>query len=474
MELRAAKLGVAQRAPFAEYLGDPLRFDREVMGNDSPVTAYWSMQEKIMTALEEKRRVLVATCNGSGKSTLIGRAIPYFMTTRTDARVRLTAGTMPQVVNAHRKVRSTHSLSRVALPGEVMKTPMWELGPEWLYDGVSPDSEETMQGLHSKTTEQGDVPGANGGLLAIIDEASGAEDFKFKAMRGYMTTRNTYWLVMGNPNRPDGQFREMWDNAGDAWERIQVSAYDVPDHILSPDWINDEINYWGEDSPQVRVRVFGEFPKDGGDYMVFPLSDLEGAADLLMRNDDGLHLGVDVARGDSDQNTMVLQDNRRVVEAIGWHSKDLMHVAAKVAEWIEKFKIPHRNVHVDVIGLGAGVVDRLREGGYMVEGCNFGSKKTVGDWKREIGRDVQTLNRRAELFWAARCLLRKGEASVPREFRKEIWSEASRIQYLPKDVIQIEPKELIRKRLDGRSPDFTDAWVLGFSRAGQRKALYVG
>ena len=63
---------------------------------------------------------------------------------------------------------------------------------------------------------------------------------------------------------------------------------------------------------------------------------------------------------------------------------------------------------------------------------------------------------------------------MPREFRKQIWSEASRIQYLPKDVIQIEPKEKIRKKLDGRSPDFCDAWVLGFSRAGNQRAIYVG
>ena len=469
-----AALGMGETAaPFAEYRGDFPRFDREVLGHDTPETELWSMQRKIAEALETKRRVLVATCNGSGKSTFIGRFVPYFMTTRTDARVRLTAGTNAQVMNAHRKVRAEHQLARQPLPGEVMKTAMWELGPEWLYDGVSPDSAETMQGLHSKTGPMGDVPGADGGLLAIIDEASAAEDFKFEAMGGYMTTANTYWLIQGNPNKPDGQFRELWREGGDRWERIQVSAHDVPEHILSRDWIEDQRAYWGEDSPQYRVRVLGEFPEVGGDYMVFPLADFEGAADLLMDNRDGLHLGVDIARGDADLNAMVLQRDRRVEETWTWQSSDLMAVAERVADVIEERGVPARNVHIDTIGLGAGVVDRLRSAGYFVEGVDFGAKPK-GDWKDELGRWVRVRNRRAELFWAARHLVREGRASVPREYRRSLWAEASRIQYLPKEEIQIEPKEKVRQRMDGRSPDLTDAWVLGFSRASKGTGVFVG
>ena len=471
--LRSHRLGNERPAPFAQYLGDPVGFDREVLGHDTPVTEYWAMQREIVESLEDTRRVLVATCNGAGKSTLIARLSCYFMSTRKDARVRVTAGTISQVMNVHRKLRAEHHLSKRGLPGEVKKSPMWELGPEWLYDGISPDSGETMQGLHSKTGPQGDVPGADGGLLGVIDEASGAEDYKFEAMGGYMTTNNTYWLIMGNPNRPDGQFREMWRNAGEKWKRIQVSAFDVPEHILSPAWIEEQRAYWGEDSPQYKVRVLGQFPEVGGDYMVFPLADFEGAADLLMRNQDGLHLGVDIARGDGDANAMVLQDNRRVIEKWSWHSKDLMSTAQRVAEVIEERGIPASNVHIDVIGLGAGVVDRLREAGYMVEGVNFGGK-AEGDWSDVLGRFVRVRNRRAELFWAARTLLREGRASVPREFQRPIWAEASRIQYLPREEIQIEPKEKIRKRMEGRSPDMTDAWVLGFSRSGNAVPLFVG
>jgi hypothetical protein len=470
----SARLGTRGPAPFAEYVNDPVGWARDVRGIEpwvSPVNEEIG-QVQILEALRDKRRVLVAGCNGCGKSVLIGdMAIPWFMTSRGDARVRLTSGSAPQVMNVHNKLRNAHATSLRPLPGEVLKTPKWELGPSWLYDGLSPDTEETMQGLHSSGLI--DEPGEDGGLLAIIDEASAAQDFKYKAMRGYLTTDNTYFMGLGNPNKPDGWFKEAWDAAANDpdWARFQISAFDVPDTIISPKWIESETRYWGVDSPQYQVRVLGQFPSVGGDYMVFPLSDFEGTKDIFPMDGSGLHLGVDIARGDADQNVMVLVEDGRVTETMGWHSRDLMLTAVKVAEWIEKFGVPPRNVHIDVIGLGAGVVDRLREVGYQVEGVNFGAK-AQGDSKKIIGKNVRVKNRRAELFWVARCQLRAGRASVPAEFRRQIWAEASRIQYLPQDVIQIEAKEKIKKKLDGKSPDYTDAWVLSFSRSGQRMPAY--
>lgn len=472
----SARLGMQGEAPFAEYRFDPVGWARDVRGIEPWVSATNPNigQVQILEALRDKRRVLVAGCNGCGKSVLLGdMVIPWFFTSRVDARVRLTAGSVPQVMNVHQKVRSAHQLARRPLPGEPMKTPRWELGPLWQYDGISPDTEETMLGLHSSGLT--DEPGDDGGLLAVIDEASAAQDFKFKSVRGYLTTRNTYFIACGNTTKPDGWFKDVWEAVANdpSWARFQISAFDVPDSILSPEWIAGEARYWGTDSPQYQTRVLAQFPSAGGDYMVFPLSDFEGNKDVFPQDGSGLHLGVDIARGDSDQNVMVLVDDGRVTEAIGWHSRDLMVTATKVAEWIEAFGVEGRNVHIDVIGLGAGVVDRLREAGYQVEGVNFGAGPQ-GDSKDIIGRNVRVKNRRAELFWVARCQLRAGRASVPAEFRRQIWSEASRIQYLPKDVIQIEPKEAIKKRLDGRSPDFTDAWVLSFSRSGQRMPAYFG
>lgn len=435
----------------------------------------WEKQDQILEALCTKRKVIVVGCNGLGKSVLAGdMAIPWFMTSRRDARVRTTAGTMPQVMNVHQKLRAAHELSRCKLPGDVMKTPHWDLGPLWSYDGVSPDNEITMQGLHSTGENE---PGADGGLLGIIDEAGAPEaDPKFRAMRGYFTRRNDYWLVMGNPNRSEGEFFDLWQaSAHDpSWARFQISAFDVPEHIISPEWIDDQRRYWGEDSPQYQVRVLGQFPSIGGDYSVFTLSDFDGTKNLFPNDGSGKHMGVDISIGATDQNVIVLQDDGRVTDTDAWHEPDLMKTAERIAVFADEHGVPARNVHIDVIGLGAGVVHALRKAGYPVEGVNFGEQKLKGDWKKVVGRDVQMANRRAELYWAARCQLRAGHASVPEEFRRTIWSEACRIQYLPKAKIQIEPKEKVKKKLGGRSPDYADAWVLSFSRAGNRKAAYVG
>ena len=135
--------------------------------------------------------------------------------------------------------------------------------------------------------------------------------------------------------------------------------------------------------------------------------------------------------------------------------------------------MPWQNVHIDVIGLGAGVVDRLREQGHNVEGVDFGARP-VGDWTEVIGSEVKVQNRRSELYWAARCALDQGLASVPEAFRRTIWRECNLIQYefSGNGHLRVEAKEKIRSRMEGRSPDFADAWVLSFSRGSSRRVPF--
>jgi len=147
-------------------------------------------------------------------------------------------------------------------------------------------------------------------------------------------------------------------------------------------------------------------------------------------------------------------------------------VADRVEDVIAKFSIPGGNVHIDVLNMGAGVVDSLRRRGWMVEGCDFGGG-LKGDHNEAIGYGQKVKNRRAELYWAARQNLRKGICCIPPEWQ-EIWKEATRVLYLDKDEIQIEPKERIRKRLKGKSTDFTDAWVMSMSLSGSADYVWVG
>lgn len=469
LKLQDAWRQTRHAAPYEEYRLRPVDFMREVLGWEP-----WSLQRDITEALWLDRMVSVATCNAAGKSTLAAAIIATFMSVHRNARVIVYADVAPQVRIVWRKLRAAHEGAKRKLPGEVLSE-RWDLGPEWYAIGSSTDEETRLQGYHSlnsRTDGQGPQPHDDGALLAVTDEAGGAKAHAFNAMRGWMTDANCFWLVIGNPNDPDGEFARTF-TAG-SWRRFQVSAFDVPEHIIKREWIEEQRELWGEDSPQYQVRVLGQFPKVGGDYLVFPTSYFEGAADTHPR-EGGKHLGVDVSRGASDRNTMVLTVNGRVVDAIAWHSPDLMQTALRIAEFCEERSVPWENVHVDVIGLGAGVVDRLREAGYNVDGVDFGAQP-MQDWAWLMGSDARMLNRRAELYWAARMALAQDHAAVPREFRHTIWREAGLVQYeqTDKGVTKIEPKERIRARLHGESPDFCDAWVLSFARATtSARRIYV-
>jgi phage terminase large subunit len=428
----------------------------------------WEKQTLIARSLVKDQRVCVYTCNSAGKTTLASEIAHWFMSTRKDARVVLTAGVAPQVRLLWRKIRAGHASSKRPLPEPgPLKTPRWEITPEWFIDGIATDEEVHMQGYHSLGVDPS--PGDDGGLLVIIDEASGVDAWVFNAIRGFMTSRNCYWLVMGNPNQANTEFHEISMRGN--WTRYQISAFDCPDWLVSRDWIEEQREYWGEDSPQWQVRVLGQFPATGGDFLVFPLSLFEANADNKKPSDSPTHIGVDVARGNADRNTIVISRRDRVIHAEGFHSSDTMRLIDKLEPLVDKHRVRWENVHVDVIGIGAGVVDRLKQMGRYVDAVDF-SARPIGDQKSLIGKHVRVRNRRAELYWAARCALHQGKASVPEVFRKTIWRECNLVQYdTNRDILTIEPKEKIRDRYEGQSPDFADAWVMTFSRSTRPRMI---
>ena len=118
------------------------------------------------------------------------------------------------------------------------------------------------------------------------------------------------------------------------------------------------------------------------------------------------------------------------------------------------------SIGVDVIGLGAGVVDRLDEQGAEVEGIN------VSDAADDPERFK---NLRSQIAWQVREALdpRSPKAiSIPRDM--EFIAQASAIKYKINSAgqIEVESKDDMRKRL-GKSPDRFDAVALAIHKARQ-------
>tara|TARA_Y100000310_G_scaffold261792_1_gene271272 strand:+ start:211 stop:1542 length:1332 start_codon:yes stop_codon:yes gene_type:complete len=442
-------------------VNDPAGFSRKILGWKP-----WKKQREIGRALVEKQRVTVVSCNGAGKTTWAARLLLWFMSTRANAIVVSTAPTWHQVGLLWREVRAAFQHSRYTLKGELMQTRL-DLGPSWYAMGLSTDREERFQGFHAGGTE----PGGPGGLFVILDEASGIADPIWDAMRGYLTSENTYVLAIGNGNRADGAFYETHQRGN--WERFSISALEVPKYIISRDWIAEQAEFYGEDSPQYFVRVLGKFPPRGGEYQLVPEWLLEETCEAKPNADKGRHLGLDVARSGSDQTVACVMVDGRVEAMSSWQSDDLMHTSKRMMQIAGEWGVPQRNCHVDLDGLGAGVVDRAREAGFTVDSVDAGGKPR-GDWNWLLGHDTKILNRRAELHWAGRMALMNGHLCIPREWKPTLWRQLgwTIYEFTEAGLLKMESKKTLRARY-GASPDHADAFFLCLSRAGNTPRIWV-
>lgn len=77
-----------------------------------------------------------------------------------------------------------------------------------------------------------------------------------------------------------------------------------------------------------------------------------------------IRAGVDVARYGSDKTVLTIRRGRVVLRQLAWGKTDTMSTAAKVRQELLPFRRSGQHIEqiaVDVIGVGAGVADRLRE-----------------------------------------------------------------------------------------------------------------
>lgn len=170
-----------------------------------------------------------------------------------------------------------------------------------------------------------------------------------------------------------------------------------------------------------------------------------------------LVVGVDPARF-GDDHTAIIRRRTRVAFGLERHrGKDTMEVAGICARIIRD-EAP-RKMFVDVGGLGAGVVDRLRELGLgqTVEAVNFGGKPVL-----PLSEGGGPLNRRAEMWDEMRTWLREPPIKIPDDDALHADLTGPRYAYDSNQRLKLERKEDMRKR-GVRSPNDADALCLTFA-----------
>lgn len=158
-------------------------------------------------------------------------------------------------------------------------------------------------------------------------------------------------------------------------------------------------------------------------------------------------LGVDCARFGDDRSCIILREGIYAHPPIVYKQIDLMQFVGHIVDQIE-IHDPDATF-IDEGGLGAGVVDRLRQLGYKVIGVNFGAKAT---------NDTRYANKRAEMWDSCREWLEAGGV-IPNDPALKSDLVSPTYSYDPSNRIKLESKDDMKKR-GLLSPDVADALVL--------------
>jgi hypothetical protein len=194
------------------------------------------------------------------------------------------------------------------------------------------------------------------------------------------------------------------------------------------------------------------FQTTGENSLISP--DLVMKARKGLANESGpLVIGVDPARFGDDRTSIIRRRGRVAFKLQSYKKKDTMEVAGLV-HMIIKDEKPTK-VFIDVGGLGAGVVDRLREMGYsdIIVAVNSGNVPLNAE---------RYVNKRAEMWGELKNWLNDQPVQIPDSDTLHADLCGVTYKFDSKTRLILERKEDMKKR-GLRSPDEADALALTFS-----------
>lgn len=402
----------------------------------------WKKQNQILEAVRDNREVAVSSSNASGKSFVASALAHWYLICNEDSVVITTAPTFRQVESIlWRNIRAM-AVPKFYPANSVTKTRI-DISPKWFAMGLSTDKPEALQGIHSEN------------LLIIVDEASAIPELIWQAIDGLTYKK---MLMIGNPIHNQGRFKTAFDDPD--VKRIRISAFDTPNveqgrevikGLITLDDVDMFKNKYGVDSDVYRVRVLGKFPlQDTDSFISFDVLDNAMNRTVESMPQWEKKLGVDVARFGDDRSVFIVRQDKKIIRKEAMAGADLMEVAGKVLSIARDEGVLPQNVFIDEIGLGSGVIDRLREQGWNVTGVNVA---------KQAEDNEHYANLRAELAFSLREWL--NSADIPRD---DDFFQCSDIKYKFNSAgkIILEPKADMKKR-GKSSPDTFDALALTFA-----------
>lgn len=423
----------------------PATFAKEALGADPTEQQYEASK-----AIVEKRRVSIRSGHGTGKSAFMAWSVLWFITCYFPCKIPCTAPTAHQLNDVlWAEIAKWHRVYKERLP-ELANSFLWSNERFYLDDRPQEsfavartsrrENPEALQGFHSDN------------ILFLIDEASGVVEQVFEVAEGALSTEGAFVVMAANPTREDGYFFDSHHKMRERWAALHWDGEQSP--LVSQRYVDDMRMKYGVDSPIYQVRVKGNFATaaDG----IIPLHLCMSAKDRdvqAFKNAEEIW-GLDVARfGDDSTALAKRRGNIQVEPTKEWFGKDTMQTAGMIANEYEKAIIKPVSINVDVIGIGAGVVDRLKELGLPVRGINVAESASISEQYARLRDELWFRGR--EWLEAMDCKLADDDALI---------GEMTTAKYsiLSNGKIKAEGKDEMKKR-GVKSPNRADAWLNTFA-----------
>ena len=429
---------------FDRYRDDPCGFASDVLK-----VKLWSRQEELAEAIRDHPLVRCQSGNSIGKDFVVAGVLAAWWIYACRGFVLMT-GTSDRQVREVCMKELRRAFHRGNLPGELYTHALRVPGSEdvGLLAFVSNEASR-MTGFHFPRT------------LTIITESQGADDWALEAMLANLAGAEDRLAAVGNPTSPSGWFYQT-SKAPD-WHSLTISAFEHPNVVQGRTVIPGAVtaaqierirSTYGESSPVYLARVLGEYPEQSLTGL-YELSHIEAAmsrhAEFLEKHAESpAVVSVDPARFGADHTAVAVRRGPCVVEVRTWAKQSLTETSRRVLALLDELGVApgQRGVVVcDVVGLGSGVVDMLRDARYTVRAFNAGAK--AKDPERFV-------NARSEVAWLLRDELEAGSIALPDD--PDLHEEMLAVEWgiTTEGRIALEPKDAMKSRL-GRSPDRLDA-----------------
>lgn len=471
MTMTTKKLTKSQKHKLVDRgRNDPVWWCREVLGYRP-----WSLQKRLLESVRDNRETSVASCHGAGKTSIAARAALWYLCNHRPSVVLTTAPTNRQVRGLlWKEIGVACRDAKYPLGGRLLQQEL-KLAEDWYAWGfTAPDWDPNrFQGFHELN------------ILVVVDEACGVSRAIGEAISGVLSSENARLLRIGNPTDINTDFGESFKTPGVA--KFYCSAFDTPNftafgitqedieqdswreritgplpnpRLVTPEWVAGRWRAW-RNSPLYQSRVQAKFPAQSKDTLI-SLAVIEAAQQRTLAPCEPHVLAVDVARFGDDHSSIYERRGPVIRLRERFYKADTMQTTGLVCRVLDDTEATEAKV--DVVGIGAGVHDRLDELGRPVVAANAGAASSDNE---------QYLNARGEWFWSLRERFESGDIDIDPEDEELAAQLASlRYKYDSRGRVVIESKEEMKKR-GLPSPDDADAVAIAYADIGRDEVVFI-